>query len=153
MLQNAYLLAKIGADTAENEQHFAEILPKIGNYPTGRGRRRAGAQREVAGERGLGAPLHEEGALQRHLGGKVSDAALAAAQDRWPIETPQTKEEYYYREVFESHYPGCAHVPTVWDGGSRSGGAEWDSAIYTREGLADTSRLTHALQTEGAVVA
>ena len=35
MLQNAYLLAKIGADTAENEQHFAENLPKIGNYPTG----------------------------------------------------------------------------------------------------------------------
>ena len=27
MLQNAYLLAKIGADTAENEQHFAENLP------------------------------------------------------------------------------------------------------------------------------
>ena len=36
MLQNAYFLAKIGADTAENEQHFAEILPKIGNYPTRR---------------------------------------------------------------------------------------------------------------------
>ena len=27
MLQNAYFLAKIGADTGENEQHFAEILP------------------------------------------------------------------------------------------------------------------------------
>ena len=27
MLQDAYFLAKIGADTAENEQHFAEILP------------------------------------------------------------------------------------------------------------------------------
>ena len=27
MLQNAYFLAKIGADTAENELHFAEILP------------------------------------------------------------------------------------------------------------------------------
>ena len=27
MLQNAYFLAKVGADTAENEQHFAEILP------------------------------------------------------------------------------------------------------------------------------
>ena len=27
LLKNAYLLAKIGADTAENEQHFAEILP------------------------------------------------------------------------------------------------------------------------------
>ena len=29
MLQNAYLLAKIGVDTAENERHFAEILPKL----------------------------------------------------------------------------------------------------------------------------
>ena len=27
MLQNAYFLANIGTDTAENEQHFAEILP------------------------------------------------------------------------------------------------------------------------------
>ena len=27
MQQNAYFLAKIGADTAENEQQFAEILP------------------------------------------------------------------------------------------------------------------------------
>ena len=35
MLQNAYLLAKIGADTAENERNFAENLPKIGNYPPG----------------------------------------------------------------------------------------------------------------------
>ena len=32
MLQNAYFLAKIGADTAENERNFAESLPKIGNY-------------------------------------------------------------------------------------------------------------------------
>ena len=38
MLQNAYLLAKIGADTDENEQHFAESLSKIGNCPTGAGR-------------------------------------------------------------------------------------------------------------------
>ena len=35
MLQNAYLLAKIGADTAENEQHFAKNLRKTENYPTG----------------------------------------------------------------------------------------------------------------------
>ena len=42
MLKNAYFLAKIGADTAENEQHFAEILP-IGRGVAGRrgaGRRR-----------------------------------------------------------------------------------------------------------------
>ena len=38
MLQNAYFLAKIGADTAENEQHFAEILPisGTGRRPPGR---------------------------------------------------------------------------------------------------------------------
>ena len=35
MLQNAYFLAKIGADTAENEQYFADMLPRTGNYPTG----------------------------------------------------------------------------------------------------------------------
>ena len=29
MLQNAYFLAKIGADTAKNEQHFAEICQKL----------------------------------------------------------------------------------------------------------------------------
>ena len=34
MLQNAYLLAEIGVDTAEDERNFAEICPKIGNYPT-----------------------------------------------------------------------------------------------------------------------
>ena len=31
MPQNAYLLAKIGADTAENERKFADILPKTDN--------------------------------------------------------------------------------------------------------------------------
>ena len=65
MLHNAYFLAKIGADTAENEQHFAEILPKIGNYPTGppwpassalappARERREGAAHRRRGRRGL----------------------------------------------------------------------------------------------------
>ena len=35
MLQNAYLLAKIGADTAENERKFAEDLPEIGKFVVG----------------------------------------------------------------------------------------------------------------------
>ena len=35
MQKNAYLLLKMGADTAENERNFAQILPKIGNYPIG----------------------------------------------------------------------------------------------------------------------
>ena len=44
MLKNAYLLAKIGADTAENEQHIAEILP-IGRRAPPRVRPRAAASR------------------------------------------------------------------------------------------------------------
>ena len=31
MLQNAYLVAKIGADTAENEREFGENLPNFGH--------------------------------------------------------------------------------------------------------------------------
>jgi hypothetical protein len=50
MLQNAYLLAKIGADTAENERKFAENLPKIGNYPTGA----QGDREDAPGPGGLG---------------------------------------------------------------------------------------------------
>ena len=37
MLQNAYFPAKIGADTAENGQHFAKKMPKnlaTTEYPT-----------------------------------------------------------------------------------------------------------------------
>ena len=59
MLQNAYFLAKIGADTAENEQHFAENLPKIGNYPTGPGARKLGG---LARGRAVAGPLDREGA-------------------------------------------------------------------------------------------
>ena len=66
MVQNAYLLAKIGADTAENGQHLAEILPKTGNYPTGGARaaaarvppgrpRREGEARGAGRESGRGA--------------------------------------------------------------------------------------------------
>ena len=44
MLTNAYLLAKIGADTAENEQHFAEFLP-IGRCVADRRRTLAATER------------------------------------------------------------------------------------------------------------
>ena len=39
MLQNAYLVAKIGAGTAENEQHSADILPIARRVAEGRQRR------------------------------------------------------------------------------------------------------------------
>ena len=50
MLQNAYFLAKIGADAAENEQHFAEILP-IGRRVADRCRARGAARTRGAPRR------------------------------------------------------------------------------------------------------
>ena len=44
MLKNAYLLAKIGAHTAENEQHLAEVLP-IGRRVADHGKVNETAQR------------------------------------------------------------------------------------------------------------
>ncbi len=36
---------------------------------------------------------------------EVSDEQLANAQYRFPLQTPTTKEEFYYRSIFESHFP------------------------------------------------
>ena len=47
MLQNEYFLAKIGADTAENEQYFAEILPKINRSVEPPGQRKSCWLKEV----------------------------------------------------------------------------------------------------------
>ena len=69
MLQNAYFLAKIGADTAENERNSADILPKIGNYPTGP--LPAAGPRCPAGRVGAVAPV----AAQRGAGGGDAHAA------------------------------------------------------------------------------
>jgi asparagine synthase (glutamine-hydrolysing) len=39
---------------------------------------------------------------------KVSDEQLANAKFRFPLQTPATKEEFYYRSIFESHFPSDA---------------------------------------------
>jgi asparagine synthase (glutamine-hydrolysing) len=46
----------------------------------------------------------------------VSDEQLAAAAQRFPINTPRNKEEYYYRTIFEEHFPSesaARSVPSV----------------------------------------
>ena len=35
----------------------------------------------------------------------VSDEQMANAQYRFPKQTPQNKEEFYYRSIFEEHFP------------------------------------------------
>ena len=36
---------------------------------------------------------------------EVTDEQLENAQFRFPIQTPQNKEEFYYRSIFEEHFP------------------------------------------------
>jgi asparagine synthase (glutamine-hydrolysing) len=91
--------------------------------------------------------------LQRRVSAKITDAELAAARIEYPLNTPQTKEELYYRRVFEDYYPGMAHVIHPWEGGCRAAGAAWKSSAYTREGLVNPNMLTHAFQKKSTVSA
>lgn len=84
--------------------------------------------------------------LQRKVSAEVTDAEMSNASALYPLNTPHTKEEFYYRRIFEEHYAGMAHVVNPWVGGCRAGGAEWKSDAYTREGLGNTNLLTHAFQ-------
>ena len=46
----------------------------------------------------------------------VSDEEMARAAERFPVNTPQNKEEYYYRSIFESYFPSesaARSVPSV----------------------------------------
>lgn len=84
--------------------------------------------------------------LQQRVSAKITDAELAASSIEYPLNSPQTKEELYYRRVFEDYYPGMAHVVNPWVGGCRAAGAAWKSDAYTREGLVNPNMLTHAFQ-------
>ncbi len=48
----------------------------------------------------------------------VSDAMMAQAELRFPVNPPQTKEAYWYRELFEREFPGEACARTVPGGKS-----------------------------------
>ncbi len=46
----------------------------------------------------------------------VSDEQMKHAAERFPINTPQNKEEYYYRQIFANHFPSdvaARSVPSV----------------------------------------
>lgn len=51
--------------------------------------------------------------LKEVVGEAVSDEQLANAHFRFPIQTPTSKEEYYYRSIFESHFPSDAAARSV----------------------------------------
>lgn len=71
--------------------------------------------------------------LKAHAEAHVSDADFAAAEARFPINTPQTKEAYYYRQLFEQQFPGEGCARTVPGGKSIAcsspAAIAWDAAF------------------------
>lgn len=65
----------------------------------------------------------------------VSDEEMAHAAERFPINTPMNKEEYYYRSIFEEHFPSesaarCVpSVPSV--ACSTAEALAWDESFKT----------------------
>jgi asparagine synthase (glutamine-hydrolysing) len=71
--------------------------------------------------------------LKAHTAAQVSDAEFAGAERRFPINPPQTKEAYFYRRIFETHFPGGAAAATVPGGKSIAcsspAAIAWDAAF------------------------
>ena len=51
--------------------------------------------------------------LKELVNDEVTDEQMANAHFRFPIKTPQNKEEYYYRTIFEGHFPSDAAALSV----------------------------------------
>jgi len=54
--------------------------------------------------------------LKKITSDQVSDEQMAHAADRFPINPPQNKEEYYYRTIFAEHFPSdnaARSVPSI----------------------------------------
>ncbi len=51
--------------------------------------------------------------LKRITSEAVTDEMMATAKERFPVNTPMNKEEYYYRTIFEEHFPSRAAALTV----------------------------------------
>jgi len=72
-------------------------------------------------------------ALKEMVNEKVTDEQLENAHYRFPIQPPMNKEEYYYRNIFEEHFPSDAaaqSVPSVKSVACSSPIAlEWDESF------------------------
>jgi len=51
--------------------------------------------------------------LKELVNTNVTDEQMANVAHRFPINPPATKEEYYYRTIFEGHFPSDASASTV----------------------------------------
>jgi len=53
--------------------------------------------------------------LHRHIDTKITDEEFENEKDKFTHCTPRTKEEYYYRKIFEKYYKGHSNIiPAFW---------------------------------------
>ncbi len=71
--------------------------------------------------------------LKAHAAAQVSDAQMESAKFRFPYNTPVSKEAYFYRELFERHYPQAWAAECVPGGPSvacsTAAALEWDASL------------------------
>jgi asparagine synthase (glutamine-hydrolysing) len=71
--------------------------------------------------------------LKAHAAAQVSDQQMASAKFRFPYNTPQTREAYFYRDLFERHYPQPWAAECVPGGPSvacsTAAALEWDPSL------------------------
>jgi asparagine synthase (glutamine-hydrolysing) len=64
---------------------------------------------------------------------EVTAAMMAGAAERFPVKTPETKEAYLYREIFERHFPSATAINCVpWERSvacSTETALNWDAAF------------------------
>jgi len=71
--------------------------------------------------------------LKDHAEQHVSDEEMERAAIRFPINPPATKEGYYYRSIFEKHYPSAAAANSV--PGGKSVACSTEKALEWNESL------------------
>ena len=81
--------------------------------------------------------------LQEYASEQVSEEEFAELRRKYPRNPPESREEAWYRKLFEERFPGQDKFVHVWENGCRAGGASWKSETYTRAGLCDTDQLHH----------
>lgn len=71
--------------------------------------------------------------LKAHAAAQVTDAQMENAKFRFPYNTPVSKEAYFYREIFERHYPQAWAAECVPGGPSvacsTAAALEWDASL------------------------
>ena len=75
---------------------------------------------------------------------EVSDDEMTRAHFRFPRNTPTTKEAYFYRRIFERHFPGDASVGCIPEGPS--------IACSTPTAIAWDAAFAHAADPSGRAV-